>query len=190
MPSTTSSARRASPLPPAERRDAILTAVLPLLLERGAAVTSRELAAAAGVAEGTIFKVFTDKDDLLLAAFERAADPTPFQQAVAAIDPDLPFEERLVEATALMQRRLLDITRLHSQIDPAGRRPAPDRLPDDPAMTAVFESAPECVRPTPNEAARQLRAVVLNLSNPVFVDPPLDARQIVELFLHGVGSDR
>ena len=135
-------------------------------------------------------RYFTDKDDLLLAAFERAADPTPFQQAVAAIDPGLPFEERLVAATALMQRRLLDITRLHSQIDPAGRRPAPDRLPDDPAMTAVFESAPESVRLAPNEAARQLRAVVLNLSNPVFVDPPLDARQIVDLFLHGVGSDR
>ena len=190
MPSTTSSARRASPLPPAERRDAILSAVLPLLVERGAAVTSRELAAAAGVAEGTIFKVFTDKDDLLLAAFERAADPTPYEQAVAAIDPDLPFEERLVETTALVQRRLLDISRLYSQIDPAGRRPAPERFPDDPVITAVFESAPDAVRLAPAEAARQLRALVLTLSNPFFVDPPLDSREIVHLFLRGVGADR
>ena len=67
---------------------------------------------------------------------------------------------------------------------------APERFPDDPAITAVFESAPDEIRLAPSEAARQLRAVVLTLSNPFFVDPPLDGRQIVELFLHGVGADR
>src|SRR5690606_23916200 len=45
---------RARPLAPEERREAILDAVLPLLRERGREVTSRELAEAAGVAEGTI----------------------------------------------------------------------------------------------------------------------------------------
>ena len=68
-------ARRASPLPPEERREAIIGAILPLLLERGSSVTTRELATAAGVAEGTIFKVFDDKDDLLRSAVERALDP-------------------------------------------------------------------------------------------------------------------
>ena len=153
-------------------------------------MTSRELAAAAGVAEGTIFKVFADKDDLLLSAFERAADPTSFREAVAAIDPALPFDERLVIATELTQRRLLDIWRLYSQVDPAGRRPAPERFPDDPAIIAVFDAAPERIRIPPRDAARQLRALVLSLSNPLFVDPPLTADAIVDLFLHGVGADR
>lgn len=151
-------------------------------------MTSRELATASGVAEGTIFKVFTDKDDLLLSAFERAADPTPFHEAVAAIDPALPFDERLVIATGLMQRRLLDTWRLYSQIDPAGRRPAPDHLPDDPVIIAVFDATPERIRIPPRDAARQLRALVLSLSNPMLVDPPLDADAIVDLFLHGVGA--
>lgn len=157
-------------------------------MARGAAVTSKELAAAAGVAEGTVFKVFTDKDDLLLAALERAIDPTQFEEAVAAIDPELPFEARLVAATELMQRRLLDLSRLYSQIDPAGRRPAPQRFPDDPATIALFHGAP--VRLSPTDASRQLRAMVLSLSNPFLVEPPLTPADIVELFLHGAGVDR
>ncbi|MBN9326134.1 MAG: TetR family transcriptional regulator, partial [Cellulomonas sp.] len=45
-------------MPPDERRRAILRAVLPVVRERGADVTTRELAEAAGVAEGTLFRVF------------------------------------------------------------------------------------------------------------------------------------
>ena len=66
---------RAAPLPPDERRAAILLAVRPVILARGAAVTSRELAEAAGVAEGTLFRVFTDKVTLVREAVLAAVDP-------------------------------------------------------------------------------------------------------------------
>ena len=52
---------RARPLPPDDRREAILEAIIPLLQERGRNVTSRELAEAAEVAEGTLFRAFGDK---------------------------------------------------------------------------------------------------------------------------------
>ncbi|HUO45747.1 MAG TPA: helix-turn-helix domain-containing protein, partial [Acidimicrobiia bacterium] len=56
---------RAEPLAPEDRRQAIVEAVIPLLVERGASVTTREMAEAAGIAEGTIFRVFPDKCALI-----------------------------------------------------------------------------------------------------------------------------
>lgn len=53
------------------RREQILGAIAPAVLEHGAAVTSRQLAQAAGVAEGTLFRNFGDKEALLLAFLER-----------------------------------------------------------------------------------------------------------------------
>src|SRR4051794_26805378 len=94
---------RAAALPADERRAAIIDAVVPLLREHGEAVTCRQIALAAGIAEGTIFRVFADKDELLLAAFEQEVDLAPLEASIRRIDPSLPFEQRLIEATELMQ---------------------------------------------------------------------------------------
>ena len=48
---------------PEDRRKAILEALIPLLVEQGGDVTTKEIAEAAGIAEGTIFRVFPDKAD-------------------------------------------------------------------------------------------------------------------------------
>jgi AcrR family transcriptional regulator len=45
---------------PDDRRRAIVAAVVPLLLEHGDDVSTRQIADAAGIAEGTIFRVFPD----------------------------------------------------------------------------------------------------------------------------------
>ena len=77
--------RRAAALPPEERRSMIVAATLPLLLEHGDRVTSRQIAEAAGIAEGTIFRVFADKDEIIVAVVEAALDPAPLE---AALDDD------------------------------------------------------------------------------------------------------
>ena len=56
---------RAKPLPPDERRRALVEVTVPLLIEHGRSVTSRQIADAAGVAEGTIFRAFGSKDELV-----------------------------------------------------------------------------------------------------------------------------
>jgi AcrR family transcriptional regulator len=62
--------------PPAGGREAILAAALTLLRERGIArVTSREVAAVAGVSEASVFYHYKDRAGLLQAVFEQGLAP-------------------------------------------------------------------------------------------------------------------
>jgi AcrR family transcriptional regulator len=178
---------RAAPLPPHERRAAIIAATLPLLAEHGSAVTTRQVAAAAGVSEGTIFNVFADKDDLIAAAFEAAIDPAPYERAIAEIDGRASFEQQLVRATELTQRRIVDIWRLVSQIGPR-QHPKHGPLPDSAALLALFERSRRRLRIEPLEAARLLRALTLSLTHPMLATEPRPAEAIVDLFLRGAAG--
>lgn len=73
--------RRVRALPPEDRRAALIAVTIPLLREHGLAVSTRQIAEAAGVAEGTIFNVFPHKQSLLGAAVRAAFDPEPLQRA-------------------------------------------------------------------------------------------------------------
>jgi ATP-binding cassette subfamily B multidrug efflux pump len=116
----------------------VIAATLPLLHQHGSAVTSKQIAAAAGVSEGTIFKVFADKDELIRAAFDAAIDPAPFEAAVGAVDASLSFEQQLVAATELIQRRIVDVWRLVTALGPQ-HHPARRPVADSPALVALCE---------------------------------------------------
>jgi AcrR family transcriptional regulator len=187
MPPAATTHRRAAPLPPAERRRAVIEAVLPLLIEQGAAVTTRQIANAAGVSEGTIFNVFADKDELIAAAVEAAIDQAPFERAVTAIDRSVPFDQQLIAATELIQRRIVDIWRLVSSLGPPHGGHDRHPLPDSASLAALFAATPGRVDATPADAARLLRAITLSLTHPMLAAEPRSASDIVDVFLHGVG---
>lgn len=103
---------RAPALPPDQRRAAIVTAALSILRVKGPSATTREIADAAGIAEGTLFRAFATKEDLICAAMEQAFEPTPLLDALAGIEVDQPLRERLVAAVTIIQTRYLEVFEL------------------------------------------------------------------------------
>lgn len=184
---------RASPLPPDERRAALVAATLPLITEYGPAVTTRQIALAAGVAEGTIFGVFPDKDALIRASLAAALDPEPAIRRLASLDRGAGLEDRLVATVEILQERLAKVFHLvtafgfrgPSEAHPGARSHANAAILD--ALTEVFAGHSGELRLDPPECARLLRLVVFAGSHPRITDDnPLSAREIVDLLLNGV----
>ena len=110
--------RRAAAMSPEDRRSAIVETTIPLLLAHGESVTSRQIADAAGIAEGTIFRAFVDKDALITAALDAALDTEPFEQALGDIDPELPLADLVTEAVTISQRRVAESSAAHVEPRP------------------------------------------------------------------------
>jgi AcrR family transcriptional regulator len=100
---------RAPRLPPELRRRALIEVTVPLLREHGRAVTTKQIAEAACVAEGTIFGVFGTKDELIEQALAAAFDLAPFEAAIDALPRDLDLRGRLIAYVELLQERLVAI---------------------------------------------------------------------------------
>ncbi len=88
---------------------AIVQAVLSVVRNRGTEATTRELAEAAGVAEGTLFRVFDDKEALVREAIAAALDPADFIAELARIDLQMPIEQRLGEVIRIGTSRMADL---------------------------------------------------------------------------------
>ncbi len=94
---------------PEERRSHILDAVIPLLCANGREVSTRQIAEAAGVAEGTLFRAFGDKDAIITAAVDRYFDPQPFRNALRGIDPGQPTVDKIREVIELLRDRFVGV---------------------------------------------------------------------------------
>ena len=104
--------KRATPLRIEERRQQIIAATIPMLAVHGDSLTSAQIAKAAGIAEGTIFRAFQDKDSLLLASFEHVALPEKTCRLLAGLSLDLGLEKvvtNIIELTLEHFRKSLPI---------------------------------------------------------------------------------
>lgn len=126
------------------RRASIIEATVPLLRSKGRRVSTKEIARAAGIAEGTIFRVFKSKDELVHACVHEALDNTTLLAELHAVDRQLPLRERLAAAVALMQAHLEEVFAL---------------------MSVLQSSGPPLQRPNATEAARRRRRATAELDD-------------------------
>ena len=179
--------RRASALSPDDRRSAIVRATLRLLLDRGEMATTKQIAEASGIAEGTIFRVFADKDELVGALIDEATDPGPTELALAALDVTAPLDSVLAEAIAVLQHRTIEVWRLLAAIGPKFHERARRPMADSPGLVSLFEAHRNEIEMAPAEAARRTRAVTLASSHPLLTEEPVPPAQIAHQLLHGIG---
>jgi AcrR family transcriptional regulator len=192
---------RASPLPPEERRAMLVAATLPLLAQRGPKVTTKQIATAAGVAEGTIFRVFKDKEELINAAVQQALDPEVTLAELAAVDITLPLDTRVVEISRVMQRRLTLVFNIMIAMRMSGPpRGNPPSAPSGPPpgakqatekifteMVRLLEPDRERLRRPVEEVAHILRLLTFSGSHPFIADGNLlSAEEIATTVLDGV----
>jgi AcrR family transcriptional regulator len=177
---------------PDDRRRALVTATLPLLLEHGRSVTTKQIADAAGVAEGTIFRVFDSKDDLVTAALEDALDLAPFIAQLHGIDRDLPLAPMLLEVVELFQRRFERVFTLMTRMGMVG--PPRDRAHMEAErervaaiVTGLAEPHRDQLRVPPAQLMHMVRLLTFSGTHPHISDGhPLTAEEIVDTVLHGV----
>ena len=192
---------------PDDRRKAIVRALVPLLVERGGEVSTREIAQAAGIAEGTIFRVFPDKRTLMLAAAEEAINPADGQ---AAFDDAMAGLTALHEKVVVSTQRVLDRMRMtmtvmmavraHLMWDEESRKADPVKKHFGPPqfvldaqaalhrrLTGIFEEHRDELAVEPEVAAIALRSLIFGASRPELgMAPALSAEQIADLLLSGV----
>jgi AcrR family transcriptional regulator len=198
---------------PDDRRKAILDVLVPLIAEKGGDVSTREIARAAGIAEGTIFRVFPDKKSLMLAAAEEAINPADGQ---AAFDEAMAGAEGLRTKVVVAAERVLDRMRLtmavmmavrqhlmathehhdhHAHSHDSSGKPAFGPPPfvmkaqEDlhRRLTGLFEPHRDELAVEPEVAAVALRSLIFGASRPELgMTTALTPDQIADLLLDGV----
>lgn len=179
-----------------QRQEQILDDVLDIVLDRGVSVTSRELAEAAGVSEGTLFKVFETKENLLRSlAAKHGGMADGVGEWLATIDAETMSLEALVHGiidNAIAQyRRSFE---LFYALGPYMDKPDRETIVQ---FERELESWIEALRPhatrlraTPESAASILRMHAVAASDITAVwGQPISPSEHADIFLHGIIND-
>lgn len=181
---------------PDERRRALIEATRPLLLEHGTTVSTRQIAECAGVAEGTIFRAFGTKQQLIESVLDECLTPGPLTDAIHAIDANLDLTQTVTAIIDLLQRRIQQIRALMSAVSQQRTHGTRRKPPHSEFHGAVNAAITARLQPFERElsvpvgtACWAISAVAFAASLPFLDDPAAgDPRRAARLILHGIAE--
>jgi AcrR family transcriptional regulator len=183
-------------LSPEERRQQIVEATLPILLERGMALTTSEIAEACEIAEGTIFRVFPTKHELIMAVVQHSLSPDLAIEKLRKLDRNRPLAEHLRSMIKVLskqfdQRRTLAIAATGPGLSGGRRFQSMDKDALEELSEAVSDSLAgyaSRLAVTPRQAAKLVLAVAV--SRGVLRSSPdvMSSDEAVELVLSGIAK--
>ncbi|MCK2241219.1 MULTISPECIES: TetR/AcrR family transcriptional regulator [unclassified Crossiella] len=193
--------RRAPAMSPEQRRTEIIRSTLPLLATHGLNVTTSQIAKAAGIAEGTVFRAFADKTELINACVEAALRVDELVDQLTAIPQAGPLTDRLAAAVGTMDAYFFRMGSVLSALATTGYRldeakhRAQTKQTEDlahlrPVLTAVAEllgADGARLRVPTDQAVRFLFGLVVSSGlgrTPQQLDQA-EIDDIVGFFLHG-----
>lgn len=187
-------------MPPDDRRQAIIKAVEPLLLTHGAELTTRQIAEAAGVAEGTLFRVFESKAELVATAALAALRAEPAIEKLHQLPQGAPLHERVTAILQILESELRRTRALSMTLHPLGRAiPAGttnhhkafnhherrQRLIE--AVTSALEAYAGHLTVAPQTAAQMLLALSFATTfDPSDSNSLREAADVADIVLHGI----
>lgn len=164
---------------------------MPLLTEHGRDISSKQIAEAAGIAEGTVFRAFGDKESLIDAAIVKFLDPEPLRLELRAIDPQLPLDQKVLAVVMLMKKRFGEVFRIMALV---GGGPPPGRNTRQEFATIIarlLEPEAEQLNWPPERVAHIIRLITFAASMPMLNEhTEFTESELTSVVLHGiVGHD-
>ena len=168
--------------------DALLEAALAVFAASGVEAPAREVAAAAGVGVGTLYRHFPRRPDLIVAVFRREVD------ACAAAAPALAAEHGPGEALAEWMQRYAGFLAAKRGLAGAlhSGDPAFDALPAyfrdrlEPALQGLLDAAAAAGAVRTDFTAFELLGAVASLCRHAHEQGPEQARRLVALLVDGL----
>ena len=168
----------------------IIESTMPLLVEHGPDLTSKQIAEAAGVAEGTIFRAFGDKEALIDATMKKFLDPEPLRNELRAIPADIALDDKMLRIVELMRKRFSDVFRVMAAI----RKPHPQ---GHDTRRIFGEIISEVLSPHLNElnwpterCAHVIRLVTFAASlKPFNAGTEISSPELTEILLYGLAGN-
>ncbi|GAA5064082.1 TetR/AcrR family transcriptional regulator [Nocardia callitridis] len=186
----------------------VVAAAIPLLVELGPSVTTAQIARAAGISEPTIFRAFTDKNEVLAACMAEVTDGRHVADELAAIERDVSLHDRLtavievIRAQSQRTAAVINAVSLAGQARLRQRESMSDeernRLPESrtesytrlrDTVVGILESDDTALRTSAEEAATLILAIVLSLGRGGGWDTgaaSVTTAGLVEMILHGI----
>lgn len=185
---------------PEQRREMIVRTALPLVAEHGTAVTTGQIARAAGIGEATIFRVFADKDALLDACVAEVLRNDHVLAEISEISLDRPLAERLTEAVAAIDAYLARMGIVLGALFATGRKDrgrhgggeqvdagldrgaAMERTLE--ALAELFEPERDSLRLPPDQTAAMFMGLAFGRSRPIG-GTTIPIEDAIDVFLNG-----